>query len=51
MNDYGSLNTNQRRVFDAAMEWWKGARSEPFEISGPPGSGKTYLINTIVVKY
>lgn len=48
MNDYGSLNTNQRRVFDAAMEWWKGARSEPFEISGPPGSGKTYLINTIV---
>lgn len=48
MNDYASLNTNQRRVFDAAMEWWKGDRSEPFEISGPPGSGKTYLINTII---
>lgn len=48
MNDYASLNTNQRRIFDAAMEWWKGDRSEPFEISGPPGSGKTYLINTII---
>ena len=48
MSDYVSLNFNQRRVFDAAMEWWKGDRSEPFEISGPPGTGKTYLIDTII---
>lgn len=48
LEGYLSLNTNQRLVFDAAMEWWKGDRSEPFEISGPPGSGKTYLINTII---
>lgn len=48
MSDYASLNRNQRRVFDAAMEWWKGDRRLPFEISGPPGSGKTYLINTII---
>lgn len=47
MIDYKSLNYGQRQIFDAAMEWWKNPVG-PFEISGPPGSGKTYLINAIV---
>ena len=45
---YSTLNAGQKRVFDAAIEWWHSNKRYPFEISGPPGAGKTYLINCII---
>lgn len=48
MVDVSQLNLGQRRVFEAAIEWWKAGAREPFEISGPPGSGKSFLIDAII---
>lgn len=42
------LNESQKKVFNEAIDWWRNGSEQTFEISGPPGSGKTFLINTIV---
>lgn len=42
------LNNDQSRVYYKALEWYKKGNDQTFEISGPPGSGKTYLINYII---
>ena len=43
-----SLNESQTRVFNDAINWWRLGTEQTFEISGPPGSGKTFLINHII---
>lgn len=43
-----SLNRDQSRIFEQAIYWYNNSSEQTFEISGPPGSGKTYLINQIV---
>lgn len=42
------LNQDQTRVFNEAIEWYRRGNEQTFEISGPPGSGKTFLINQII---
>lgn len=42
------LNRGQTKVYDAAIDWFRKGNEQTFEISGPPGSGKTYLINQII---
>ena len=43
-----SLNRGQTKVFEEAIRWYRQGNEQTFEISGPPGSGKTYLINKII---
>jgi exodeoxyribonuclease-5 len=42
------LNNDQSRVYYKALDWFKKRNEQTFEISGPPGSGKTFLINYII---
>lgn len=42
------LSRSQQKVFDEAIKWWKNKEDQTFEISGPPGSGKSYLVNQII---
>ena len=42
------LNRSQQQVFNEAIRWWKSGNEQTFEISGPPGSGKTFLLNYII---
>lgn len=42
------LNTSQQKVFNDAINWWRHGTEQTFEISGPPGSGKSFLIDKIV---
>ena len=42
------LNLSQQKVFQDAILWWRQKNYQTFEISGPPGSGKTFLINKII---
>lgn len=42
------LNQSQTKVFNDAIRWWRQGTEQTFEISGPPGSGKTFLINKIL---
>ena len=42
------LNDGQSRVYYEALDWYKKGNDQTFEISGPPGSGKTFLINYII---
>lgn len=42
------LNRGQQKVFSDALQWFKRGNEQTFEISGPPGSGKTFLINKII---
>lgn len=42
------LNTSQQKVFNDAIDWWRRGTEQTFEISGPPGSGKSFLIDKIV---
>lgn len=42
------LNNSQKKVFEDAITWWHHGNSQTFEISGPPGSGKSFLIDKIV---
>ena len=42
------LNRSQQQVFNEAIKWWKSGNEQTFEISGPPGSGKTFLLNYII---
>jgi len=45
------LNDGQRYIFDEAMKFRKRGNEKVFHISGPPGTGKTYLMNTIADAY
>ena len=42
------LNNDQSRVYYEALDWYRKGNQQTFEISGPPGSGKTFLINYII---
>lgn len=42
------LTSSQKRVFQDAINWWRSGTEQTFEISGPPGSGKSFLINQII---
>lgn len=42
------LNASQQKVFNDAIDWWRRGTEQTFEISGPPGSGKSFLIDKIV---
>lgn len=42
------LNSSQQQVFNDAINWWRQGTCQTFEISGPPGSGKSFLIDKIV---
>lgn len=42
------LNASQQKVFNDAINWWRRGTEQTFEISGPPGSGKSFLIDKIV---
>lgn len=42
------LNVSQQQVFNDAINWWRRGDCQTFEISGPPGSGKSFLIDKIV---
>ena len=42
------LNISQQQVFNDAINWWRRGDCQTFEISGPPGSGKSFLIDKIV---
>ena len=43
-----SLNRGQQQIYDAAIDWYRRGYTQTFELSGPPGSGKTFLINKII---
>ena len=43
-----SPSPSQSRTFYAAIDWWIHGHYGIFEISGPPGAGKSLLINMIV---
>ena len=42
------LNKDQTRVFNEAIDWYRSGNEQTFELSGPPGAGKTFLINYII---
>lgn len=42
------LNRDQLKTYNDAIYWYQNDPSEPFEISGGPGTGKTFLINRII---
>lgn len=42
------LNNSQQKVYNDAIDWWRHRTEQTFEISGPPGSGKSFLIDKIV---
>jgi len=41
-------NECQKRILAEAITWWKNRPYQTFEISGPPGSGKTFIVNMII---
>lgn len=41
------LNDNQRRIVDLGVDHLLRGSLEPFEISGPPGTGKSVVLNEI----
>ena len=47
MNDVTLNNGQNQLVFDA-IQWWRHRNYQTFEISGPPGSGKTWIVNHII---
>lgn len=42
------LNKGQEALVQAAKEWWTTRSYQTFEISGPPGCGKTWIVNLII---
>lgn len=42
------LNLSQQKIYKEAIDWWFNKDTQTFEISGPPGSGKTFLTNEII---
>lgn len=45
---YTSLNPEQEEVAEEAVRWYKYSSEQIFQISGGPGTGKTFLINEIL---
>ena len=43
-----TLNKGQAQLVDAAKLWWTTRSYQTFEISGPPGCGKTWIVNLII---
>jgi exodeoxyribonuclease-5 len=41
-------NACQSKVLSEAIAWWKSGSTQTFEISGPPGSGKTFIVDLII---
>lgn len=41
-------NECQKKVLQEALTWWRNGADQTFEISGPPGSGKTFIVNMII---
>ena len=41
------LNKGQEHVLQEAIKWWKGSE-QLFQISGAPGTGKTFLLYRII---
>ena len=44
----GTLNNGQEKIKNEAINWFRNSSSQVFEIDGPAGSGKTYLIHEIL---
>lgn len=42
------LNNQQRHAVKETTKWFKKQDKQVFEISGPPGSGKTTIVSTLV---
>lgn len=47
MNDI-VLNNGQTQLVNDAIQWWRHRSYQTFELSGPPGSGKTWIVNYII---
>jgi ATP-dependent exoDNAse (exonuclease V), alpha subunit - helicase superfamily I member len=47
MNDV-VLNNGQTQLVNDAIQWWRHRSYQTFELSGPPGSGKTWIVNYII---
>ncbi len=42
------LNSDQRFIVNAAVDWFKNSTEQLFQYDGPPGSGKSVVLNAIV---
>lgn len=42
------LNNGQKQLVNDATVWWHHRTYQTFEISGPPGCGKTWIVNYII---
>ena len=42
------LNNGQKQLVNDATVWWHHKTYQTFEISGPPGCGKTWIVNYII---
>jgi exodeoxyribonuclease-5 len=42
------LNDGQTKLVNDAVQWWNNKSYQTFEISGPPGCGKTWIVNYII---
>lgn len=42
------LNNGQTQLVNDATLWWRHKTYQTFEISGPPGCGKTFIVNLII---
>lgn len=42
------FNDGQKQVVYDATQWWRHRTYQTFELSGPPGSGKTWIVNYII---
>ena len=42
------LNNGQKQLVNDAIQWWRHKTYQTFEISGPPGCGKTWIVNYII---
>ena len=47
MNDI-ILNNGQTQLVNDAIQWWRHRSYQTFELSGPPGCGKTWIVNYII---
>lgn len=43
-----NFNEGQKKVFDAALDWYFNSDDLVFEFSGGPGRGKTWVLNAII---
>ena len=43
-----TLNAGQQFIVDEAIDWFKNSSEQVFQYDGPPGSGKSIVLNAIV---